>query len=191
MERATNSVLLIGLPGSGKGTQAKVLAERFGWEHFSTGECFKALRNEDSAIGNLVKQAYDNGKLLPDWFADYLFEKAILNLPQGGGIVLDGYPRSLPQAGIFHDTMHWLSRPYIVLNLAVSEDEALRRQIERAKEEHRPDSGTEEQVRGRFREYQKNTEPLLAYFKDKGTLVDINGEQTPEEVSAAIAAALI
>ena len=185
-----NTVVLMGLPGSGKGTQAKVLAESQKWLHFSTGDRFKALRDTDSPLGILVKEAYDAGKLLPDWFATFLFEEAVLTLPHGGGIVCDGYPRSLPQAHIFDETMHWLNRPYRVLNLVVSEAEALRRQIERATVEHRPDSATEEQIKIRFEQYQKNTEPLLTFFKEKGVLVDVDGQQSPDEVSTAIKNAL-
>jgi adenylate kinase len=185
-----STVLLIGLPGSGKGTQAKVLAERRGYTHFSTGELFKELRARDSAVGRLVKDAYDSGKLLPDWFADYLFEEAILNLAPEAGIVLDGYPRSVPQAEIFHKTAEWLGREYKAINLAVSEEAALERQLSRATVEDRPDSATEEKIRIRFNEYRANTEPLLAYFREKGKLADIDGELTPEGVTAAIEAAL-
>lgn len=184
------TVLLMGLPGSGKGTQAKVLAEKFGWKHFSTGEKFKELREGTDPLADRVREAYDAGKLMPNWFANHLFEDAMLNLTAEEGIVFDGYPRSLAQAAIFDESASWVNRPYIVLNLSVGEEEALRRMIERAKVEHRPDSATPEQVRARFDTYVENTAPLLAYFKEKGVLVDINGEQTPEEVSASIASAL-
>jgi adenylate kinase len=81
MERATpDAIIFMGLPGSGKGTQAKLLGETLGFDHFSTGDKFKELRNQDSALGQLVKEAYDNGKLLPDWFATYLFEDKVLNV---------------------------------------------------------------------------------------------------------------
>lgn len=180
----------MGLPGSGKGTQAKKLAERLGWTHFSTGDRFKELREEASPIGARVKESYDAGKYAPDWFATYLFEDTVLNLTKEQGVVCDGYPRTLPQAEIFDDTFSWVDRPYVALYLAVREEEALRRQIERAKVENRTDSATPEQVKVRFEQYQANTEPLLNYFREKGLLIEINGENTPDEVAADIAQAI-
>lgn len=187
---AIQSVVLFGLPGSGKGTQAKVLAEKRGWKHFSTGDTFRALRDGEGALSERVREAYDAGKLLPDWFATYLFEEVMLSLPKEGGVVCDGYPRSLPQADIFHETMTWLNRRYRVLYLVVSKEEALRRQISRAEVEHRPDSATPEQIEARFEEYKKNTEPLLAFFRERGLLVEIDGELSPEEVTHEIERAL-
>ncbi len=151
---------------------------------------FKELRNGTGPLAEKVKETYDNGRYAPDWFATYLFEDVLLNASGDQGVVCDGYPRTLGQAEIFDDTLGWLDRPYIALNLAVREDEALRRMLERAKVEHRPDSATPEQVQVRFEQYQKSTEPLLAYFREKGVLKEIDGEQTPDQVADAIAAAL-
>jgi adenylate kinase len=186
----TDTILLIGRPGSGKGTQAKLIAAKRGWTHFSTGDLFKALRDGEGALAERVRTVYDSGKLLPDWFATYLFEDVMFNLSPGTGVVAEGYPRSISQAEMFVDILSWLDRSLKVIYIDVSEQEALRRMMERAKTEHRPDSDAEEKIRVRFDEFTKNTEPLLAYFKEKGLLVDIEGEQTPEEVEAAIAAAL-
>jgi len=185
-----DTVLIVGRPGSGKGTQAKLLCGRQGWKHFSTGELFKKLRDEDTQLGHKVREAYDAGKLLPDWFATYLFEHEILELAPEDGIVCDGFPRSLAQAQIFDEILSWLSRPYAVLDLMVSEEEALRRQLERAKVEHRPDSESEEKIRVRFREYENATRPILDFFNNKGLVTEIDGEQSPEDVERAVAAAL-
>lgn len=186
----TRTVVLMGLPGSGKGTQAKVLAEREGYTHFSTGDIFKELRNGDGPLSAYVKSAYDAGKLLPDWFATYLFADVLLKLPQDSGVVCDGYPRSVGQAEVFDNTMTWLSRPYKVLYLEVSKEEALRRQLSRATVENRPDSQTPEQIEARFEEYKRNTEPVLEFFREKGLLVTLDGEKTPDEVSLLIQEAL-
>ncbi len=190
MTTMTNTVLLMGLPGSGKGTQAKKLAERLGWTHFSTGDTFKELREGEGPLAARVKETYDAGLYAPDWFATYLFEDTVLNLPKEQGIVCEGYPRTLPQAEIFDDTFSWLDRPYRAVYLLVREEEALRRQIERAKVENRTDSATPEQVQVRFEQYRANTEPLLNYFREKGVLVEVDGEKTPEEVQEEIAKAI-
>lgn len=190
MDASSHTLVLTGRPGSGKGTQAKLLASAHGWVHFSTGERFRALREGEGRIAALVREAYDSGKLIPDWFADYLFEEAALSLEEGQGIVLDGYPRTRAQAERFASVMQWLGRSYKALDLAVSEEEAMARMRARARIEHRPDSGTDEQVRARLATYDEHTAPVLAYFKEQGTLTVLDGMQTPEEVEAAIAAQL-
>lgn len=184
-----STVLLTGRPGSGKGTQAKRLAEEFGWLHFSTGDKFKALREDQSALGASVREAYDAGKLLPDWFATYLFEEAILNLGEKG-IVLDGYPRSRAQAEIFDEITSWLDRKYVVIDLMVPAKEVTDRMLLRAETEHRPDSGTREQIEARLATYDAHTAPVLDFFREKGMLKEIDGTGTPDEVAALIRGAL-
>lgn len=184
------TVILTGRPGSGKGTQAKRLAEKLGWIHFSTGDRFKALREGEGPLATHVREAYDAGELLPDWFANHLFEGAVLALRPDQGIVCDGYPRTRAQAERFASVMDWVERPYIALDLEVSEDEVMARMLARAKEEHRPDSSTEEQIRARLAVYEAHTAPVLDYFREKDLLTVLDGAGTPEEVEAAIHAAL-
>ncbi len=184
------TVLLTGRPGSGKGTQAKRLAETFGWTHFSTGDLFKQLREGEGPIAEKVRESYDAGKLLPDWFATYLFEDTMLKLSSDAGIICEGYPRSSVQAETFDSIMNWLGRSYVALDLAVSDEEVTDRMLLRAETEHRPDSATKEQIQARLKTYDEHTAPVLGFFKEKGMLVTIDGTQTPEEVEAAIMEAL-
>lgn len=184
-----STVILTGRPGSGKGTQGKQLAEKRGWVHFSTGEKFKAFRDGTDALSLRVREAFDVGQLLPDWFATYLFEDVILKLKAEEGIVLDGYPRSRTQAEIFHEISSWLGRPYAVVDLSVPPEEVMARMLLRAETEHRPDSGTEEQIRARLAVYDEHTAPVLEYFREKGTLKEIDGTGTPEDVAARISGA--
>ncbi len=190
MQHSKNTVLLFGRPGSGKGTQAKVLSEKLGWTHFSTGNRFKELRDGDGALSERVRAIYDAGQLMPDWFATYLLQDTFFNLGPEQGIVCEGYPRSTTQAQIFDDIATWLDRPYVVLDLAVSEDETIRRQMERAQVEHRPDSATREQIEARLATYREHTEPVLDFFREKGALVSIDGELSPQGVAQAISEAL-
>ncbi|MBU6323583.1 MAG: nucleoside monophosphate kinase [Patescibacteria group bacterium] len=187
MEGATiKTVFLFGRPGSGKGTQAKLLAEGLGWGVFSTGDKFKELRDGGGRMGERVRAAYDAGKLVPDWFPSYLYEDALLALAPEDGVVCEGFPRTVGQAELAHDVLAWLERPYRVLHLAVSEEESLRRMLERAKTEDRPDSNDEAKIRARFETYAKQTEPVLDFFRTKGVLTDVNGEQTREAILADI-----
>ena len=180
------TVIITGRPGSGKGPQGKRLAESRGWMHFSTGEQFRMLREEDSVLGHQVRAIYDTGKLLPDWFATHLFEKAILNMGQHGGIVCEGYPRSLTQSATFDEITTWLNRTYVVIDLEVSDEEVTKRMLKRSTEESRPDSTTEEQIKTRLVTYHEHTAPVLAYFTEKGMLQVVDGMGTPEQVEEAI-----
>lgn len=185
-----NTIILTGRPGSGKGTQAKRLAEALGWVHFSTGERFKQLRDGEGPIAAHVREAYDAGELLPDWFANYIFEDVALSLRPEQGIVCDGYPRTLAQAERFASVMDWLERPYRVIDLAVANEEVTARMLKRAEEEHRPDSATPERIAARLSVYDSYTAPLLGYFKEQGLLTELDGSKTPDEVAADIRATL-
>lgn len=190
MTQEPNTILLIGRPGSGKGTQAELLAKKFNWKILSSGNQFREMRNGEGPLSDRVREAYDNGQLLPDWFADYLFADGVLNLPPEEGIILEGFGRSRPQAELMYKMLTWLERRVAVVHLSVSDEETMRRQLERAKTDPRPDSGTEEKVKARLVEYRANTEPALAFFNEQGILVEIDGEPDVETIHQDILAKL-
>ena len=181
-----NTVLFIGRPGSGKGTQAKLISQKMGWKMFSSGERFKEIRDGNEPFSARVREMYDKGILIPDWFADYLLETAMLGNSVDTGIILDGFGRTADQAAHLLEIIEWLGRGFIVLNLEVSEGEVLRRMLKRSETEHRPDSDGEEKIKARLAQYDANTAPALEYFRTKGVVTDINGEQTPEEIAIDI-----
>jgi adenylate kinase len=189
-EKQIHTVILTGRPGSGKGTQGKLLAEDRGWMHFSTGVELKKVRDEESVLGDRVRELYDAGKLLPDWFATYLFEKAALGISHEAGIICEGYPRSLAQAHEFTEVVAWLDRPYVVIDLEVSDEEVTARMLKRSVAEHRPDSATVEQIQARLDTYHEHTRPVLEFFKERGKLLVVDGTGTEEEVARAIQEAL-
>jgi adenylate kinase len=184
------TVFFVGRPGSGKGTQAKLLAQHLGWRIFSSGDHFKHLIAHSELLGGRIKADYDRGQLSPDWLADYFFEEAVFNASLDSGVVSEGFPRSLPQAELADEILRWLGRSYRVVHLVVSEDSALARQLNRAKTEHRPDSDAVEKVKSRFDVFRTHTEPLLGFFKKHGVLVEIDGEKTPEEIAMDVRNAL-
>lgn len=184
------TILFLGLPGSGKGTQAKLLAGHLGWRLFSSGDHFKGLIGQGGELGERIAKDYRRGQLSPDWLAAYFFEDEIVHLASHTGIVCEGFARSLPQAELADEIFTWMGRPYRVLYLAVNEEEALRRQLARSKVENRPDSDGEGKIRGRFEVYHAHTEPVLEFFKKKDALIELNGEQTPEAIAADIRRAL-
>lgn len=185
MDDATiKTVLMLGRPGSGKGTQAALLAERLGWKTLSSGNIFRELRNGDGALAQKVREEYDKGNLFPTWFPSYLFLDEVLHITSEEGLICEGFSRSVEQAEIFHDALTWLSRDYLVFNLEVSEEVAVRRQVERNKVDARSDSDTPEKIQKRIEEYTAKTEPVIEFFRAKGTLIQLDGEKTPEEIAA-------
>jgi len=132
------TVLLLGRPGSGKGTQTGLLAEHLGWKTVSSGNIFRELRNDQSPLGEKVRETYDTGVLFPGWFPTYFFLDAVLKLEAEQGVICEGFARSVDQAEVFDDALGWLGRKYVVFNLEVSEEEALRRQLSRHEIDARP-----------------------------------------------------
>jgi adenylate kinase len=187
---ALGAVLFMGRPGSGKGTQAKLLSEHLGWTMFSTGGHFKELIEAHGHLSERIRQDYDRGQLSPNWLAAYFFEQAILDLAPDKGIVTEGFARSLPQAKLVDDIFTWLGRPYRVVYLEVSEAEGLARQLSRAHVEHRPDSDTEDKVHARSEVFRANTEPAIDFFRKNGALIEINGEQSVEAIEQDVRKAL-
>jgi adenylate kinase len=185
-----DTVLLLGRPGSGKGTQTKLLAAARSWKSLSSGDTIKALRDGTDALALRVRACYDAGQLLPDWLPMYIFEDTLIKLSEGEGIICEGFGRTRAQAELIENILTWLGRGFVVINLEVSEEEAMRRMIERSKTEDRPDSNGEAKIRDRFTEFRKNTEPALEYFKSIDKLITINGEQDLEKVAEDIKKAL-
>jgi len=181
-----NTVLLIGRPGSGKGTQAKILSSELGWIRLSSGDLIKEIRDGSEPFSARVREMYDKGTLLPDWFADYLLEAGLLELDTHVGVICEGFGRTESQARHLTDIIDWLGRSLVVVNLEVSKESVTRRMLERAKTEDRPDSNVESKIEERLRKFEDETGPALAYFREQGLVIDVDGELSPEEVGKEI-----
>lgn len=189
MEKA-NIVLLIGRPGCGKGTQAKLLSEKLRWIRLSSGDRIKGIRDGNEPFSERVRAIYDKGTLLPDWFADYILERGLLELDPHVGIVCEGFGRTKNQAEHFMDIVEWLGRSLVVVNLEVPDEEVRRRMLERATVENRPDSDGIQKIDERLAQYRDLTAPALEFFRTKGVVVDIDGTKTREDIADDIAVAL-
>ncbi|MEK7604789.1 MAG: nucleoside monophosphate kinase [Patescibacteria group bacterium] len=183
----TRTIFFIGKPGCGKGTQAKLLSEKMGWQVISAGSQFRALAAEDTPVGRKIKSEINAGDLAPHWFAMYLYLKALFAVGTDAPIIFDGFNRKVPEAELVVSSLTWLGRPFVVIHIVVSDTEVERRLAGRKVVEGRADDNA---VDERLKEYREYTAPAIELFRREGTLIEVNGEQTPEEIALEVNAAL-
>lgn len=183
----TRTIFFIGKPGCGKGTQAKLLSEKTGWRVMSASGALRAMTALDTPVGRKMKSQMDAGLLMPAWVPTYLFLKEVFSLPDGASIILDGFNRKIHEAALIKEALAWLERPFSVIYLRVSDDTIRRRLSLRKNIEARADDSAVEE---RLKEYYAHTEPVVEVFRKAGAIIELNGEQTTEEIAAGINAAL-
>lgn len=181
-------IILFGPPGAGKGTQAKLIEKEFGIPHLSTGEMFRAAIKLQTPLGKKVKTIMDQGKLVPDSTVVDLVEEALDKPGYENGYILDGFPRTVPQADAF-DTLLKKHKKKLAafLSLEVPEEELMRRILSRG--EGRADD-TPEKVKTRLEVYNDETAPVLNYYKKKGLYKAIDGIGSVDEIYKRIFNAL-
>ena len=153
-----NTFLMMGRPGSGKRTQANLLAEKIGAKIFSSGDEFRATAASEVYLGKRIKGAMERGELLPHWLASYLYEKTILALEPEDNIVFEGTCRTEPESILFHDISLWLPRLYVAINLEISPEETMTRLLKR--QEGRTDDAAGV-IQKRLEEYTNKTTPAI------------------------------
>jgi adenylate kinase len=175
-------IVLLGPPGSGKGTQAARLAVELGVPHLSTGDLLRGAVREGTELGRRVKGYMDRGELVPDavildLIGSHLGEERFQN-----GFLLDGFPRTPAQASGLEDLLEVRGeRIDLVPLLLVDAQELVQRLQGRARIEGRSDD-TEAVIRRRLAVYASQTEPLVDYYRRKGLLAEVAGKGTPDEV---------
>jgi len=183
----TETIFFIGKPGCGKGTQAKLLSEKTGWPVFSSGKLFRAIAQEDTPVGRKIKEENDAGLLQPHWFAMYLYLKSLFSITEDSSAIFDGFNRKIQETELIADSMRWLGRPYTAIHIKVSDETVLERLEKRKSIEGREDDNVVEE---RLKEYEIHTIPAMEIFKKDGSLIEIDGEQSPEDITIAIQKAL-
>jgi len=180
-------ILILGPQGSGKGTQAKRIAVAYGVPHVATGDMFRAAVADGSELGKRVRPYLDTGDLVPD---DLTIDLIRERLAEEDGFVLDGFPRTMAQAEALDAMLDEIGKPLdAVILLQVSDEEATKRLRARAEQEGRADDSPEA-IRNRLRLYHELTELVVDRYQLAGIEVIVDGEQTMDEVFAAIQDAL-
>lgn len=205
-------IVLLGPPGSGKGTQAKLLAEQIGIPQVSTGDMFRAMKTLDTPLARKVQQIMAEGKLVPDDVTVEIVKDRLTQSDCSKGALLDGFPRTVPQAEaldkLLVESFH--SQVTIVPLLNITMDEAVRRISGRrgcplcgalyhvefnpprvaGKCDHdgaelaQRDDDRPEVVRDRYQVYLDNTAPLIGYYRDKGVLAELDALRPIEVIMA-------
>jgi adenylate kinase len=173
-------LLMLGAPGSGKGTQAKRLAAHFGVAHLATGDLLRAEVAAGSELGMQVRDVMAKGDLVGDDIIEPLMHDHLLAASQAGGYVLDGFPRTIHQATAAYEFASEAGATvHAVIYLHVPEDELLRRMLARGEDRHDDSEAT---IRHRLEVFHERTEPLVEYYEGRGVLEQIDGCQSPDAV---------
>lgn len=180
-------LLMVAPPGAGKGTQATRLAAHYEIAHLSSGDLFRKEVAAGSDIGKEAGGYLARGDLVPDRLVIEMLGPHVLEAVQKGGYVLDGFPRTLPQAEEAYRVAQEVSGIELqaVVHLEVGRAELLRRLLARAAADGRLDD-TEPVIRHRLEVYDTETAPMLEFYAGRGLVVDIDGEQSVDDVFSAI-----
>lgn len=183
-------LLIVGPPGAGKGTQASMIADRYGIPAISTGDIFRANIKNQTELGKQVEAIVSSGSYVPDELTNAIVADRLAESDAQGGFLLDGYPRTVEQVQEL-DRMLAASDGALdaVVLLEADTDEVVARLLNRAAEQGRADD-TEEVIRHRQEVYAEQTEPLIALFDQRGIVLRVDGLGSVDDVAGRIAEAL-
>lgn len=183
-------LVLLGAPGSGKGTQADILKVELGVPHISTGDLLRAAVKAGTPLGLQAKAVMDAGQLVSDDIVLGMLEERVERPDARAGFILDGYPRNLAQCEALESLLARLGQPLdVALKLEVPNELIVERIAGRAAKEGRQDD-TPETVRERLRVYAEQTEPVAAHFAQEGKLKVVDGVGELADITRRILAAL-
>ncbi|MFJ4029733.1 adenylate kinase [Paenarthrobacter sp. NPDC089989] len=183
-------LIIMGPPGSGKGTQAEYIARHFGVPAISTGELFRAHVRDGTELGGEARRYMDHGEFVPDHVTTAMLRGRLENDDAGAGFLLDGYPRTVAQIGVLDELLAARQQALeVVLALTVSDDELVQRMLRRAREQGRSDD-TEAVIQRRLELYRDETQPVITAYSRRGILLTVDGSGDRDAITtSAIAAA--
>lgn len=185
------NLVLFGPPGSGKGTQSDLLVARYGLKHLSTGNLLRKEIADQSPLGLEAKRYMDAGQLVPDAVVIGMVGTYFDQNPDAPGFLFDGFPRTVAQAEALDKLLSERNTSIaLVLALEVTEEELVRRLLNRGKTSGRSDDTDESIIRKRFAVYREETSPVALYYQQNGKFKSIAGEGTVEGIGQALCQAI-
>ena len=174
-------IILFGPPGCGKGTQATFISEALAIPHLSTGDMLRSAVSSGSEIGLKAKNIMESGGLVSDQIVLSIVEERIAKQDCEKGFILDGFPRTVNQAEKLDSLLSTNNKLDYVLRIKVDEEEIIKRLIDRAREDDKPDI-----IKNRFKSYNSETQPLIPFYEKRKILFNFDGMQEIEKVSEDI-----
>lgn len=181
------NLILFGKPGSGKGTQAEFVKNKYGLVHISTGDVFRYNISKQTELGLLAKSYMEKGDLVPDNVTIKMLEAEVNKSPNANGFIFDGFPRTTHQAEILDDFLK-KKELSITMTIALEVDEAIliERLINRGKESGRIDDQDKSKIKNRFDEYNNKTSQLIKYYKNQNKFYSVEGTGEIEQITQRI-----
>lgn len=179
------NIVLFGPPGSGKGTQAKRLVDKYDWVQLSTGDMFRFNIKNETELGKIAQSYMDKGELVPDEVTTNMLKAEVSKHQDAKGLIFDGYPRTTDQAEALDTLLKEILNEEVDICLALEvEDECLiKRILERGKTSGRTDDANEEIIRNRIKEYYQKTDEVSQHYRQQNKWITIDGVGEIEEIS--------
>jgi adenylate kinase len=183
------NLILFGPPGSGKGTQASKLVEKYSLLHISTGDLFRYEMGNDTPLGKEAKSYIEKGELVPDSVTVGMLRNKVEANPDVAGYIFDGFPRTTPQAEALDELLSEKDQAVSsLIMLDVPDEELVKRLLERGKTSGRKDDADENIIRNRIEVYKSETTPVFDYYASKGKAVKVHGVGSIEEIFGRLCA---
>lgn len=185
------NVVLFGPPGAGKGTQAELIIKKWGFVHFSTGDMLRSEIKAKSELGLLAQKTIEKGELVSDELVIKLIENKIDQNRNAVGFIFDGFPRTIAQAESLDGILNSRNIPIsTMISLEVPKNDLIARLLLRGKDSGRADDQNESVIENRINVYNKETSPVINFYKAQNKCVEIKGVGTIEEIFNSIVVAV-
>lgn len=178
------NIIIFGKPGSGKGTQANFLKEKYSLYHISTGDLFRKNISNKTKLGIEAKSYLDNGDLVPDSVTIKMLENEVLQNKKVKGYIFDGFPRTLAQAKSLDTFLNSINlKINATIALDVDENELITRLLDRGKTTNRSDDQDLEKIQNRFNEYNNKTSILINFYDKQGKFYSVDGKGSVDDIT--------